>query len=121
MYTFVIVKCESHTAVRLLSALRLRDETLRRVVSPLFSKLYPSYSGILVWLAGASMLDERAPPMQGVLISWMLRLFIHLGTGDLTLAEKTLTSLTEAHMIEVERGLRTSKEDSSCKWLGYRS
>src|SRR6266700_7519594 len=47
----------------------------------LFSKLYVSYSGILVLLADASMLDERAPPMQGVLISWMLRLFIHLGTG----------------------------------------
>src|SRR2546421_3933460 len=44
----------------------------------LFSKLYVSYSGILVLLADASMLNERAPPMQGVLISWMLRLFIHL-------------------------------------------
>ena len=41
--------------------------------------------------------------------------------GDLTLAEKTLTPLTDAHMTEVERGLRTSKGDSSCKRLGCRS
>src|SRR6266568_2959612 len=48
----------------------------------LFSKLYVSYSGILVLLADASILDERAPPMQGVLISWMLRLFIiYIGRG----------------------------------------
>jgi len=77
----VVLKRESHTAVRLLPALRLRDETQRRVGSLLFTELYPSYSGILVLLADASRLDERAPPMQGVLISWMLRLFIHLGTG----------------------------------------
>src|SRR5256885_11911129 len=77
--------------------------------SLLFSKLYPSYSGILVLLADASMLDERAPPMQGILISWMLRLSMHLGTGNLTLAEKTPTPLTDAHMIEVERGLCISK------------
>ena len=35
----------------------------------LFSKLYVSYSGILVLLADASMLDKQALSMQGVLIS----------------------------------------------------
>ena len=43
--------------------------------------------------------------------------------GDLTLAEKTLTPLTDSytHMTEVERGLRTSKGDPTCKMLGCRS
>src|SRR5437588_10031585 len=41
-----------------------------------------------------------------------------LWNGDLTLAEKTLTPLTDAHMTEVERGLRTSKGNPSCKRLG---
>src|SRR5260370_37035559 len=36
-------------------------------------------------------------------------LWADLWNGDLTLAEKTLTPLTDAHMIEVERGLCTSK------------
>ena len=50
-------------------------------------------------------------------------LWADLWNGDLTLAEETLTPLTDAYayMTEVERGLCTSKEDSSCKWLGYRS
>ena len=36
-------------------------------------------------------------------------LWADLWNGDLTLAEKTLTPLTDAHMIEVERALCTSK------------
>src|SRR6266566_2292792 len=43
-----------------------------------FSKLSLYSCCVLVLLAGASMLDKRALPMQGVLISWMSRLFIHL-------------------------------------------
>src|SRR6266436_6576130 len=49
-----------------------------RLLLPSFFRVEPKYCGILVLLADASMLDERAPPRQGVLISWMLRLFIHL-------------------------------------------
>ena len=43
--------------------------------------------------------------------------------GDLTLAEKTLTPLTDSYtyMIEVVRELRTSKGDPSCKRQGCRS